>query len=503
MNQKNILFITSDQQHFSTLGALNPKIKTPNLDRLAERGILFERAYCPNPVCTPSRASMITGQYPSFHEAWTIGCMLPEDTRTIGHQLMENGYRTGLIGKAHFHPLARTEEYPSLECLPILRDLDFWRDFRGPWYGFDTIELTRNHTDEGWVGMHYAIWMEEQGFDWEPHFEKIGEDGRRINSKERLSWSLPEEFHYNIWIREKTNEFMDQAVAENKPFMAWASFHDPHPSYLVPEPWASMYNPEDMEPGEFVEGEHAKNPPHFALTRDRDADWSDYREEHGSHGCHYHNNDKKKLQEEMAVYYGMVSFMDHEIGKILDHLDEKGLTEDTLIVFTTDHGHFLGQHGLVAKGPFHYEDMLKIPMIAAGPGVVSDGKKSSALQSLVDLVPTWLDYAGLPIGGQVQGISQWDVWQGKEKNARDWCLVENRHQPRKIHLRTLVTDRYKITVYRERPEGELFDLAQDPDERNNLWDDPESQELKLRMMQQFLFAEMEREPTRMARIAGA
>lgn len=499
-DRTNILFITSDQQHFNTLGALNPRIKTPQLDRLAATGVLFERAYTPNPVCTPSRASMITGQYPSFHEAWTIGCMLPADTRTVAHRLAEAGYATGLIGKAHFHPLARTDRFPSIECQPILRDLDFWRKFHGPWYGFEHIELTRNHADEAHAGMHYGVWLEEQGLaNWREFFQEP--DGPP--KPRSRHWSIPAEYHYTRWTGLKIIEYLEKCKSEDRPFFAWASFHDPHPPYMAPEPWASMYDPDDMEPGRLVEGEHEKNPPHFAMTQDENADWSDYEETHWSHGCHYQKKTAAEIKQDMATYYGMVSFMDDEIGKILDWLRENDLEKNTLVVFTTDHGHFLGQHGLTAKGPFHYEDLIRIPFIVSCPGRVPRGGRSQALQSLVDLVPTWLDCAGLEIGGEIQGVSQWDVWQGKSERARDHVLVENRHQPRKIHHRTYVNDRYKLTVYRERPAGELFDLERDPGEIDNLWNDANSQMLKLELMQKFLSAEMEREPTRMTRIAGA
>ena len=119
--QLNILLITSDQQHFNTLGCLNPEVRTPNLNRLAREGTLFTRAYCPNPTCTPTRASMITGKYPSQHGAWSLGTKLPESELTVGEIFSKAGYRTALVGKAHFQPLASTEEYPSLESYPIMQ----------------------------------------------------------------------------------------------------------------------------------------------------------------------------------------------------------------------------------------------------------------------------------------------------------------------------------------------------------------------------------------------
>ncbi|NQU44347.1 sulfatase-like hydrolase/transferase, partial [bacterium] len=152
----NVLLITSDQQHWNTLGVNNPRIQTPSLDRLAREGVNFDRAYTINPVCSPTRATLITGLYPAWHHCWTIGVKLPEDVPTVGQHFQENGYATALIGKAHFQPLATQPGSESIECQPVLRDLDFWRKFDGPWYGFQHIELARNHGDESHAGQHYA-----------------------------------------------------------------------------------------------------------------------------------------------------------------------------------------------------------------------------------------------------------------------------------------------------------------------------------------------------------
>src|SRR5690606_5989198 len=140
-------------------------------------------------------------------------------------------------------------------------------------------------------------------------------------------------------------------------------------------------------------------PPHFAKTQQAKADWGEWHTPWSAHGCQSHLHPEDELKKDKAIYYGMISFIDHEVGRLLDKLDEMGLTESTLVVFTTDHGHFLGQHGLVAKGPFHYEDMLKLPMIVRLPGVVPAGEVSAALQSLVDFAPTFLDAAGVAVPG--------------------------------------------------------------------------------------------------------
>src|SRR5690554_2322086 len=239
----NVLLITSDQQHWNTLGAFNSEISTPNLDRLVRDGTTFNRAYCPNPTCTPSRASIITGMYPSWHGAWSLGTKLFEDVPTVGDVLQNHGYVTSLIGKAHFQPLARTDAYESIECQPILRDLSFWQNFRGPWYGFRHVETARMHANEAHAGGHYGLWMERKGLkNWRDYFLDYGVPGKR----REWSWDLPQEFHYTTWTAERTVDYIRQHVRERRPFFCWSSFHDPHPPYLVPEPWASMYDPADM-----------------------------------------------------------------------------------------------------------------------------------------------------------------------------------------------------------------------------------------------------------------
>lgn len=506
----NILLITTDQQHFSALGDVNPKIKTPNIDRLCKKGTRFDRAYCPSPVCTPSRASILTGLLPSQHGAWTIGVKLPEDVPTVGETLSAEGYSTGLIGKAHFQPLAGD----SLEKQPILRDLDFWREFNQPYYGFDHVELVRNHADESHVGQHYAAWMEDRGLsDWKDYFQPLPGDHASKAPKmakdapywarEDRSWQLPEDMHYTPWIGERSCAFIDAAASAEQPFFLWTSFPDPHPPYTVPEPWASMYNPDDMEPGRVTEGEHDRNAPHFSMTQEANPDFAKWHQPHEAHGCASHLYDQDALKKDMAVYYGMMSFLDREVGRILDKLDALGLTEDTLIVFTTDHGHFLGQHGLVAKGPFHYEDMLRIPFIVSWPGHVTEGAVSKDIQSLIDLNPTFVEAATGKVPDNLQGVSQLAAWTGQSAAPRHFAICENRHNPVMPHVTSYIDERYKISVYRDGDFGEFFDLKEDPNELMNLWSEPSAQVVKTEVLQRMVQAFLQSEPMKMPRVAQA
>jgi uncharacterized sulfatase len=511
MTHPNFLLITSDQQHWFTLGVENPDIQTPHLDRLCREGTRFSRAYCPNPTCTPTRATLLTGLMPSHHGAWTLGTKLQESVPCVGDEFRKAGYYTALVGKAHFQPLKSTETYASLESYPLLKDLEYWRKFTGPWYGFEHIEVARMHADEGHVGQHYALWMEEKGLkNWQDFYQ----DDMSNNQEKRESythgdtrhWDLPEEFHYSTWTAERTIASIDSARQQNRPFYVWSSFHDPHPPYIVPEPWASMYDPADMKPGAAVPGEHDRNAPHFRYGggEPNDAFWDEKTKGQGAiHGAGYQADaEEDEVKKDMACYYGMISFMDEQIGRILDFLEEAGQAENTVVVFTSDHGHFLGQHGLYHKAIHHYEDLLRVPFLVRYPETVPANAVRSDLQNLVDLPRTFLQLAGLEAPIHYQGVDQCSSWRG-EGPVREWSITENHHGYTRFHMDSFLTDRYKITVHRDSIHGELFDLQEDPAEIRNLWDDPDAADLKASLMHRFMRAKMESEPIHMPRVWGA
>ncbi len=497
----NILFITTDQQHWQAMGYRNPEVRTPNLDRLVERGTTFHRAYTVNPTCTPTRASWITGLYPSQHGAYSLGTKLMEHVPTVGDIFHAHGYRTALVGKAHFQPLKGTEAFPSLESYPVLHDLDFWRAFHGPFYGFQHVELARNHTDEAHVGQHYALWMEEKGHaDWRRYFQPAQRSPRPGEA-----WPIPEEIHYNAWIAERTNALLEQYKSENRNFFLWASFFDPHPPYMVPEPYAGMYDPLQVTVPGHREGEFDDKPPYFKLSQQRSPDFGAFREPDGNgiHGSGSHLRSREDKAANIATMYGMMTMLDAYVGRILDKLDDLGLTESTLVCFTSDHGDFLGQHGLVAKAIHHYEDLLRVPLVVRMPGTVPEGVVSDALQSTVDLAQTFLSVAGLPVPRTMTGVDEKAVWTGAAATLRDHVIVENQHQPTTMNLRSFITRRHKLTVHFNREYGELYDLCNDPGELVNLWDDARHQQVKQDLLLRFLHGEMAKAPLPMPRIAGA
>lgn len=245
-----------------------------------------------------------------------------------------------------------------------------------------------------------------------------------------------------------------------------------------------------QQPGTLDADEMSRLPEHFRLTQEANPNFSSYREEFVTHGFQRHLINDARARKDMAIYYGMISFMDRQIGRIMDTLNRLGVADDTLVVFSTDHGHFLSQHGLWHKGPFYFEDVLRVPMVVRWPGGgVPAGTINDTLQSLVVLAPTFLRAAGLPVPVRMQEFDQLPAWTTRTR-VRDNLIVEFRHQPTHVHLRTYIDDRYKLTVYRDHDYGEMFDLKADPLERQNLWHDPNMAALRGELFRRWTNAEL-------------
>ncbi|MCK5806449.1 MAG: sulfatase-like hydrolase/transferase, partial [Lentisphaeria bacterium] len=365
-------------------------------------------------------------------------------------------------------------------------------------------------------GQHYALWMQSKGYEnWRDYFRPnaprlcVDDDPHAQSTHEARTpgqaWEIPAEIHYNTWISERTNALMDQYAEAGDHFFLWASFFDPHPQYMVPEPYASMYDPAAVTVPEFVEGEFDDKPPYFKLSQERKPDFSAFQEPEGNSvhggGCHLRSREIKA--KHIATMYGMMTMLDEHVGRIIDNLERLGLAESTLVCFTTDHGDFWGQHGLTAKAIHHYEDLLRVPLVLSMPGTVPSGVISDSLQSTVDLSQTFLSVAGLAVPRTMSGVDQKAVWFGEVEGLRDHVIVENQHQPTTMNMRTYIDQRYKMTVHYNREYGELYDLQEDPGEYRNLWDLPDCAALKTEMLLKFLYGEMAKAPLPMPRIVGA
>lgn len=479
----NILLITTDQQRWDTLGQHNPRIHTPHLNRLAARGILFEKAYTVNPVCTPSRCTILTGQYPSRHGCFHVGTKLPEDYQpTIAGQLGAAGYFTGLLGKAHFQPC---HDRASFEAAPHIHNLDFFRDWSGPYYGFEHAKLVIGHTSEPHgCGMNYGAWLADQGVDLKKYFG--------IHPYTQFgNWELPAEFHGSRWVADETISAMDLAQSQHKPFFLWASFQDPHNPYVAPEPWASQYARPNM-PSPVPEATDFRHKPPFYASLPKgdfygkDSDLQD----RGWGDCRIQPELRpEQILQVRAAYYGMVSLMDHHVGRLLDALAQRNLLDETLIVFTTDHGDYLGDHGLWGKGLPTYESMQRIPFIVAHPDCQTPGQQSAALQSLVDLEATFLAAAGLTAPTASQGVVQTPAWLNASARVRDHAFLEFRPAQGNFKQHTWITDRYKLVRYRHREYGELYDMEADPLQAHNLFADPACRRIRDDLLERFPMSE--------------
>ena len=484
--QPNILLITTDQQRHDHLGAAGmPGIPTPHLDRLATEGIRFTRAYCPSPICTPARVSMLTGLYPSSHGAYTIGVTAdPFPEPTLPEVLGRSGYATSLFGKSHFvrradeaaHVIGR--ENPEPEA---------FRDFHGPYVGFERVATSTGHTINAQPDMHYRIFLEDAGVDYARWFPQMG---KHYDHHQVGRWEIPEEYHDTHWVGELTCDYIrERAAAEDgRPWFCWASFQDPHEPFVCPDPWYGRVNMDGVapfppeKPGEFDEKP--------AFYREGPGI---FQEEAGVPCVYRKPHWTERSDEALRATLGMVGFIDDRLGRMLAELERTGQADNTIIIFTSDHGEMHGHHGYWGKGLTAYEDCQRVPLLVWGPGLVKRQGAINALANLVDLPRTILGWADAPEPVGIQGADLRPICAGEAASVRDATLIECRATERTVYQQTMVTDRHKLVVYRDEDLGELYDLERDPDQYENLWDRPEHADLKRDLLLRFARLQMERE----------
>ncbi len=471
----NILFVTSDEQHPSCLGLEDERLRTPNLDRIGREGALFTRSYTCSPICTPARATWVTGQYPSKHGAWGVGTSLDKGCVSVARLLGRAGYRTAMIGKSHLQPCV-AKGSDSEESFPHIADTDYHRRWHGPWYGFEHAEINVGHADEPHsASMHYRVWLEDHGVDVDRYFT-----GREWDTPR--AWDLPEEFHPCRWAAERSVAYLRDHAARHpdRPFYLNLNFPEPHWPFHVPEPWASMYADTPMRAPTRRWGEWEDKCTFYRAVierRHQALGWA------GRWGVLNIDPAARALDagpesadrfvpyevDRLRVYYGMVSILDDNLGRVLACLDELGLAGNTLVVYTSDHGDLLGDHYLINKGACHYDGCIRVPTLVRWPGRIEPGRRSDALLSCVDLAPTFMAAAGLEPDRRMQGVDQTPVWTGRAESAREGVWVDFRAE-RGLYVNTWVTDRHRLSVYHtpDTDEVELFDQREDPNEFVNL-----------------------------------
>ena len=500
----SFLCIIADQMRASHMGcAGNPIVQTPHLDALAASGVRFSRAYVNNPLCMPSRATLFTGQTARGHGVRTNGINLCPGIPTMPGALCEAGYRTHSIGKIHLGTFDTPRGLDPEACDPLrfpearyMWDHGKLNSLPRDHFGLQTADFTGGHGSYFWGD--YLPWLEERL----PGGLKLTqpEAGERLASdpEQAYKMALPAELHYNTWIAERAADFFGQSAQTGQPFFLWCSFPDPHHPYCPPQPWCDMY----LDPAlreEIIassvarrEGELDSLPPHYRRMFEHNMSTS------GRHGATRMRDEQ--LADILALTYGSISFMDSQIGRVMQSLEDTGLRESTVVVFLADHGDMMGDHWIINKGPFHFDGLLNVPMIWSLPGQVTAGRTSDALFSLLDFAPTILDLAGVPIPeGEVPatpecpaalppwpGVSARPVLTGAADRVQESVIVENDEDYLGLRLRTLVTERYHLTSYPGQPYGELFDLHVDPRQLHNLWDSAAHQDPKRDLLVQLM-----------------
>ncbi|HKN01865.1 MAG TPA: sulfatase-like hydrolase/transferase, partial [Candidatus Binataceae bacterium] len=488
---RKILFITTDQQRYDALGCNGGKIaRTPVADRMAATGINFHRAHNQNTVCMPARSTMITGQYVRTHGVYANGVPLPPDAPSIAAWLHDQaGYRTALIGKAHFEPMFD----------PAGR----WFENRmadegktGPFRGFDHMELAMHGPMGRW---HYTKWLREKFPDEVGGFSTMlsGACGGDTGAPEVAYNPMPREHYHTDWVADRTREYLDSLRADEDWFV-WMSFPDPHHPWDPPASathrikWRDL----DLPPGhpgtrEKIEQILAQKPRHWL-------DWYQgrFRNDEGGPGsfvpCEMTHD---QIREITALVHVENELIDEACGRVLQRIAERGWDRDTDIFFTTDHGELQGDFGLLFKGPYHVDALMHVPLIwrpAPAAGIARAEVREPV--GHLDLAPTFCEIAGVAVPPWVQGKAlPIAPGSGRERVITEW---DSQFAQIGMHLRSIYRDGWVCTAYekstrdfgfdlaliygnRKLPditydgtEGELYNLNEDPLQWRNLWNDP-------------------------------
>ncbi|NOZ22058.1 MAG: sulfatase-like hydrolase/transferase [Planctomycetes bacterium] len=488
----NFLLILTDQLRADGLGCYgNPVVRTPNIDQLARTGVLLRNHFTNNPICMPSRATLFTGRYPSTHGVRCNGIPLRPEETTFTEYLLRSGYRTGCVGKIHLTPhgspdqkdtvlkrMGLPEEKTAPYNGPFFESQHLWNKgqiprFDGHYYGWQEVIPAFGHGDIGGYVHRTDLAKKHPGFTYSPPEQK-GPYG--------LYWrsAIPKELHTSSWITDKTIEMIARYAADGHrhPFFITSSFPDPHHPFCAPSPFSDLYALAEI-PKPFIEaGELDRLPPHFRKAVEEGLYTSG-----DTQAIPFSTLTEDDIAAIRSLYYGMTAHIDACVGRMLGCLDELGLRENTIVFFTSDHGELLGDHGLLLKGPFHYESLLKMPAIWSGPDYFRQGYEVRELTSHLDVAGTILELADISVPPRVQGASLRQLLAG-EAQADDCpgVLIENDEDYVGLRVRTLRTSRHKITCYQGEEYGELFDLETDPHEYRNLWGDPAYAALKSRLM---------------------
>ncbi len=463
----NILWICTDQQRFDSLGCYGNKfVKTPNLDKLASSGVRFTNAYAQSPVCAPSRASFLTGRYPRTCRVRQNGQDIPAEERLLPKVLSENGYTCGLSGKLHIsavHPRTKRKSEPRIDD------------------GYDAFYWSHHpaaNKSEDWPSNEYSIWLREQGVTYNPV---------SIPECRYVQTGISEKYHQTTWCVDRAMHYIESAKENDAPWMFSLNIFDPHHRFDPPSEYFERYLTilDDIPLPNYKEGE-LNTKPSFQQV-DHEGSYSQ------KGNCAFIDMTEKDHKYLRAAYWAMVDLIDKQVGRLFDYLEQTNQLENTMIIFMSDHGESLGDHGMYLKGPYFYENNIRVPLLISCPGTIQSGIVSNALVELVDLVPTILDLTCIKPEPGVQGQTLLPILQGQKNEHRksvysEFYCANVGHRDPKAYETMICDGQYKLVRVHSKGElvaceGELYDLKTDPTETHNQYTNPAYANIKTKLLE--------------------
>jgi arylsulfatase A-like enzyme len=436
----------------------------------------------------PNRATLLTGLYPNIHGVRSNGINLPLNVPTITQTLQKMGYHTGAIGKLHLQfwgpPYKR--KFKSAECwgdwmADEVGSNPVRENFPLPYYGFDEVELVTGHGN--FLSGHYLFdWLAERA---PQYIDPMKERFRVINNFQLLycETDLTEEVYSTTYVKERTIAFLERYANHDygeKPFFLFCSFPDPHHPVCPPGRYKDMYSPQNVEiPPSFDDIKNLNTHPFLGYNLPL------------FRGSFLRESTKEEVKKFIALTYGSIAMIDDAIGQILASIDKLNLSDTTMIIFTSDHGDLMGDHGLLLKGPAPFIGVLRVPLIWKVPGITQSGSISNSLVSSVDIPKTILNLLDIPERyhpSKMQGFDITPIIENPNNKIRDYCLIMEDEElgpkgPLYCRLNHIITEDYKLTVYEGiKGYGDLFDRKNDPYELNNLWYNENYKDVKINLL---------------------
>ncbi len=471
----NILWYCTDAQRYDTIAALgNASIRTPNLDRLCARGTAFTRTYAQSTLCTPSRVSFLTGRYCASHHVYRNGAeRFPADEVLVTRLLAEAGYDCALIGKLHINSSEAGEA----------RTDDGYRVVH--WSNLPYPGERADHLNE------YLAWLrEERGVEPDtllPRYDMRERGRSHAGQCDHVRPGPDEHLRQTKWANEMALRFLEEK--RDGPWLLSINPYDPHSPYLPPSEFLERYDPAAMPPPLFEPGDLERQS-RFHAIRAQNVFARDPRDTAMPVPASADAGTRFNGRLVKCGYYAMIEMIDQHLGELLAWLEDAGELERTLVVFHSDHGELLGDHGLVFKGARFFEGSVRVPLVFSWQGRIEGGRRLRGLTELIDVAPTLLEAAGVAVPYRMQGRSLWPALTGRAPDTGKPLVVSEFHDscnfseagddPTQAFMS--FDGRYKMITYRGHGLGELYDLEEDPGEFDDLWEEDGCDELKLAVM---------------------